>query len=89
MRAREGKIGMSADMIRCQSTSSREISWNNGVTFGSAEEFLAARPDLWDVAVERMDDDVREQVAYDLAPCAKLAFLREYLRRALADLIIG
>lgn len=67
----------------------REISWNNGVTFGSAEEFLDERPDLWDVAVELMDDDVREQVAYDLAPCTEIKFLREYLRRSEADLIIG
>lgn len=66
-----------------------EISWNNGVTFGDAEEFLAARPDLWDAAVERMDDTTREQVAFDLAPCAKVEFLREYLRRAETDLIIG
>lgn len=36
-----------------------------------------------------MEDDLREAVHFDLAPCSEAEFLSEYLRRADADLIIG
>lgn len=36
-----------------------------------------------------MDDDLREAVHFDLAPCSEAEFLAEYLRRSDADLIVG
>ena len=36
-----------------------------------------------------MDDDLREAVHFDLAPCTESEFLAEYLRRSDADLIVG
>ena len=38
----------------------------------------------FDAAVELMDDELREQVHADLAPCTDEEFLREYERRHLA-----
>ncbi len=43
----------------------------------------------WDAIVQRMDDDTREAVSDDLAPCTECEFLAEYLRRAPEDLILG
>ena len=45
--------------------------------------------DLWDAIVNMMDDDTREAIAADLAPCSELEFLEAYLERAADDLIIG
>ena len=42
-----------------------------------------------DTIAEFMDDDVRESVHNDMAPCTDAEFLAEYLRRAPADLVIG
>lgn len=36
-----------------------------------------------------MEDDLREAVHFDLAPCSESEFLAEYLRRSDADLIVG
>ena len=36
-----------------------------------------------------MDDELREAVHFDLAPCTESEFLAEYLRRSDADLIVG
>ena len=36
-----------------------------------------------------MDDDLRESIHFDLAPCSEAEFLAEYLRRSDADLIVG
>lgn len=35
----------------------------------------------YDAAVELMDDDLREEVAADLAPCTKQEFFTEYCKR--------
>lgn len=35
----------------------------------------------YDVAVSLMDDDIRESVAYDLAPCSAQEFFDEYCKR--------
>lgn len=35
----------------------------------------------WDVTVNMMDEDLREEVHADLAPCSKESFMKEYLRR--------
>lgn len=69
----------------------KEISLDNAATFLTAEEAMPeiiAR-NLWDIIVYRMDDDTREAVHADLAPCTNLEFLKEYLRRAPHNLIIG
>lgn len=34
-----------------------------------------------DVIATYMDDDIRESVAFDLAPCTPIHFLREYVSR--------
>ena len=36
---------------------------------------------LFDAAVALMDDDIREAVHADLAPCSDLVFLEEYMQR--------
>lgn len=36
-----------------------------------------------------MDDDLRESIHFDLAPCSEAEFLAEYLRRSATDLIVG
>lgn len=35
----------------------------------------------YDAAVELMDDDLREEVAADLAPCTEQEFFAEYTKR--------
>ncbi len=35
----------------------------------------------YDAAVALMDDEIREAVHADLAPCSELEFLEEYIRR--------
>ena len=35
----------------------------------------------YDAAVALMDDEIREAVHADLAPCSDLEFLEEYIRR--------
>ena len=37
--------------------------------------------DELDVIATYMDDDIRESVAFDLAPCTSYQFLREYVSR--------
>lgn len=44
---------------------------------------------LWDVLVQAMDDETREEVHAELAPCTEQEFLIEYLKRSPYDLIIG
>lgn len=44
---------------------------------------------LWDVLVQFMDGETREDVNMELAPCTELEFLTEYLKRAPQDLVIG
>ncbi len=67
-----------------------QISMDNGLTFHGPEE-LSELPlgEYWDALVEFMDDDIREQVHEELAPCAEEEFLRRYLELAKEDLILG
>lgn len=67
------------------------VSINNGKTFETAAEAMPeimARG-LWDTLVNVMDDDTREEVAAELAPCTEKEFLERYLALAPADLVIG
>lgn len=65
----------------------KNISINNGVSYTTIEDAIANCK--WDAIVQMMEDDVREQVANEIAPCTNEEFLTEYLRRANEDLIIG
>ena len=38
---------------------------------------------MFDAAVSLMDDEIREELHADLAPCSELEFLEEYMRRHL------
>ena len=39
------------------------------------------KKDIFNAAVALMDDEIREAVAADLAPCSEREFLAEYCRR--------
>lgn len=43
----------------------------------------------WDALTHAMDDDVRERVHAELAPCSQRDFLSRYLELASDDLVIG
>lgn len=69
------------------------LSIDNGCTFMQVYEL----PDgdfpkcgvSWETVVTMMNDDLREEVHRDIAPCTEMEFLKEYLKRAKEDLIIG
>lgn len=63
------------------------ISIDNGHGYVTAAKALEVYS-IDDIA-QFMDDDVREQVHSDIAPCTDEEFLEEYLRRAPEDIIIG
>ena len=65
----------------------RSISIDNGNTYVTPAEAIAEMD--WDVIVSMMDDEIREAVHADMAPCTEEEFLTEYLHRADEDLIIG
>ena len=69
----------------------KRISLDNGHTFLTTEEAMEEinERDLWDVVVCCMDDETREEVHTDLAPCTEEDFLTVYLKRANEDLVIG
>ena len=69
----------------------KRISIDNGRTYMTAAEAMpeiAAR-DVWDAVVNVMDDEPRETVHAEMAPCTELEFLARYLDIARDDLIIG
>ena len=70
---------------------SKLISIDNGVTFKTAEEAypLIAEQGLWDAVVNLMDDDLRERVHAELAPCDERDFLARYLELSPYNLVIG
>ena len=67
------------------------ISLDNGRTWMTAEEAMdeIRERNLWDAVVDMMDDEIREDVNYDMAPCTEEVFLAEYLSRAEDGLVIG
>lgn len=67
------------------------ISLDNGRTWMTAAEAMEEinERNLWDMIVEMMDDEIREAVHDDLAPCTDEEFLSEYLRRADEGMMIG
>lgn len=44
---------------------------------------------LWDTLVQFMDEETREAVHMEFAPCTEREFLIEYLKRVPQDLIVG
>lgn len=67
------------------------ISLDNGHTYMTAQEAMPEITDnnLWDAVANMMDDDTREAVHSEIAPCTEAEFLAAYLDRATNDLIIG
>lgn len=65
----------------------KKISIDNGTTYIEPAEAIETIG--MDAIVNVMDDDLREAVHADLAPCSDVEFLTEYLRRADDNLIIG
>lgn len=65
----------------------KRISINNGHSYTTPREAIKAAG--MDTIAHMMDDEIREHVANKYAPCTDAKFIREYLRRAKADLIIG
>lgn len=67
------------------------ISLDNGHTFLTASEAMEQIQEynVWDAIVEVMDDEIREKVHRDLAPCSREEFLEAYLKEAQDDIIIG
>lgn len=58
----------------------KRISVDNGMHWVSPETALETI-DI-DTMTVYMDDDTRDAVYYDIAPCADAEFVAEYLRRA-------
>lgn len=68
----------------------KEVSLNNGATFYYVDELSDDIIDKnWQLLTAAMDDDVREKVHLELAPCTNREFLTSYLKIATEDLIIG
>ena len=69
----------------------KKISLDNGHSYMTAQEAMPeiTRRNMWDTVVNMMDDDTRETVHSELAPCTEVEFLTRYLELANDDLIIG
>lgn len=65
----------------------KEFRINNGVSHTTVKEAIETVG--MDVIAMMMDDEIREQVANEIAPCTDEEFVTEYLCRANEDLIIG
>jgi hypothetical protein len=64
-----------------------QISIDNGHSYVTASEALETIS--LDTMLNYMDDDTREAVHNELAPCTDAEFLTRYLEFATDDLIIG
>lgn len=69
----------------------KKISLNNGRTYLTAKEAMIEinERNLWDVVANMMDDDTREKVHAEFAPCTEDEFLIRYLALAEDDIVIG
>ena len=65
----------------------KRISVDNGAHWVDPEEAVERMP--WDVIANHMEDEAREQVHMELAPCENINFLKRYLYVAKEDLVIG
>ena len=75
------------ELEKIEASTKKRISIDNGSTFITPAE--AVKDMDWDVIVNAMDDEVREKVHTELAPCANTEFLNRYLELASENLIIG
>ncbi|MCY1003921.1 hypothetical protein OWM54_42935 [Myxococcus sp. MISCRS1] len=66
-----------------------QVSLDNGNTFHDADAVASELATCWDALVEMMDDDVRERVHGELAPCTNVEFLARYLELAKSNLVLG
>ncbi|MEA5151979.1 MAG: hypothetical protein VB039_05195 [Oscillospiraceae bacterium] len=65
----------------------KNISIDNGRSYCTVEQALEAyNMGTWS---QYMDDETREAVAAEIAPCTESEFLAAYLDRAAEDLVIG
>lgn len=64
-----------------------QISIDNGHSYTTPEDALQAHS--METIVNYMDDDTRETVHNEIAPCTDIEFLTHYLEIAANDLIIG
>lgn len=73
------------------SSNPKRISLDNGIHFTDAHDAIREilERNLWDAVVNMMNDDTREAVAAELAPCTEEAFLTMYLELAPENLILG
>ena len=69
----------------------KEISLDNGRNYMTAKEAIdeIMENNLWEQVILLMDDDTREAVHREIAPCTELEFLARYLELAPYDLTIG
>lgn len=65
----------------------KQISIDNGNSWITPQEAIKGM--RWEVIAHYMEDEAREAVHADLAPCSNLNFLTRYLQIADQDLIIG
>ena len=65
----------------------KQISINNGATYTTPAQALEEVS--IDTMSEYMNDDIREAVHNELAPCSDIEFLERYLKLATDNLIIG
>ena len=89
--AQEAEEKITVEEAEKENTMSREISLNNGLTFMSAHEAMPEiiERDLWDAVANFMDDEIRERVHAEIAPCTEEEFLTRYLELSEDDLVIG
>lgn len=89
--AEDGIIDLDTSEFVTDLLTKKEISLDNGIHFMTAEEAMPEIEEkrLWDVVAEYMDDDTREEVHNEIAPCSELEFLKKYLEIAAEDLVIG
>ena len=68
-----------------------QISLDNGHTYLDAQEAapIIDSMRLWDAVWEIMDDDLREKIHMEHAPCSNEEFLVAYLAESEENLIIG
>lgn len=68
----------------------KRVSIDNGLTFLTADEAIddIESRGLWDAVVAAMDDDVRDDVHNEMAPCTNKEILERYLVLAYDDLVI-
>lgn len=82
------------DQERAAGRLNKMVSLDNGAHYYDVTEIAEAMDyineyDLWDALANVMDDDTRERVAWELAPCTNAEFLRRYLEIAPCNLVLG